>query len=86
MNISLLSLLILITGAHCNGNDNGSFLNPPDGVSNDPYITNPVWALGGKQTLKWTTLLTTYNISLWQQSMTQNVATQGASPVFSWSK
>lgn len=62
------------------------FLNPADGVRNAAWSTNPIWTVGEKHTLKWNTTQTTYNISLWQQNTATNIAGQGVSPIFSWSK
>lgn len=86
MKSSVFSLSCFIVGSYCNGNNQGMFLSPADGVRNAAWSTNPIWAVGEKHTLKWNTTQTTYNISLWQQNTATNIAGQGVSPVFSWSK
>jgi hypothetical protein len=49
------------------------FVNPPASDSAE----NPVWTLGDQQVISWMTTVPIYDISIWQQSLTQELATHG---------
>jgi hypothetical protein len=67
------------------GDDNGSFTNPPTPNHDADLSSDVVWILGEKQILQWLTTYTVYNISLWQQNLTSNHAEQSSTPIFSYS-
>ncbi|PIG79030.1 hypothetical protein AARAC_003593 [Aspergillus arachidicola] len=66
-------LIILLSGPQivvAQGDGKSSpnrFVNPPAADSAE----NPVWVLGEEQQISWVTTLTAYNISMWQQSISQ---------------
>jgi hypothetical protein len=61
----------------------GSFLDFPAKTSNpDNWTIAPIYPLGQVVTLRWTTILPSYNVTLWQQSMLTNSATSSSSPIF----
>ncbi|KAE8349226.1 hypothetical protein BDV28DRAFT_152082 [Aspergillus coremiiformis] len=73
-SISFLHLSVMIilcrsqtAAAQGNGRTDNRFVNPPAANS----AANPVWVLGEQQTISWATTLTAYNISMWQQSLSQ---------------
>lgn len=56
----------------------GQFFNPPNAVDGThDYSTNPIYVLGDKQTIKFTTVYQNYKIDLWQQQPHQDAATAG---------
>lgn len=60
--------------AQGNGKSANRFINPPAANS----ALNPVWVLGQQQVIIWTTTLTTFNISIWQQNLVETSAVQGS--------
>lgn len=46
---------------------NNRFINPPAANS----VDNPVWVLGETQVISWKTTLPVFNVSFWQQSLSQ---------------
>jgi hypothetical protein len=71
--IIILFLCVEAAVAQGPGVSRNRFVNPPASNSAD----NPVWTLGGQQVISWMTTLPIYDISIWQQSLTQELATHG---------
>ncbi|KAE8161598.1 hypothetical protein BDV40DRAFT_301239 [Aspergillus tamarii] len=70
-----ICLIILLCGAEIvvaqgDGASNNRFINPPAANSAE----NPVWVLGEEQVVSWMTTWTTFNISLWHQSLDKEEA------------
>ncbi|OGM40818.1 hypothetical protein ABOM_010522 [Aspergillus bombycis] len=70
-----ICLIILLYGlervvAQGDGTSNNRFVNPPAANSAE----NPVWVLGEQQVVSWMTTWTTFNISLWHQSLGKEMA------------
>ncbi|KAI0200219.1 hypothetical protein F4808DRAFT_430070 [Astrocystis sublimbata] len=56
----------------------GRFFSPPDAIKGThDYSDNPVYILGETQTIKYTTTYPDYAITLWQQKLHQDAATDG---------
>ncbi|KAI0104274.1 hypothetical protein GGR51DRAFT_572737 [Nemania sp. FL0031] len=73
-----MTLLLLITSARATSKDAGQFFSPPNAVTGThDYSTNPVYHLGQKQTIKFTTIYQNYKIDLWQQRLHKNAASVG---------
>ncbi|KAB8229415.1 uncharacterized protein BDW43DRAFT_303158 [Aspergillus alliaceus] len=53
--------------AQGNGKSSNRFVNPPAADSAE----NPIWVLGEQQEISWVTTLTAFNVSMWQQSISQ---------------
>ena len=53
----------------------GEFSNPPPVGVNTDYSANPVWKVGTTQTIRWTSTVQVYNISIWQQNLQIREAT-----------
>jgi hypothetical protein len=83
MILFAFALALLLAPALGSTDPNGLFTNPYSTGFGQGFGSNLVWQLGSTQTLAWTTALTTYNITLWQQSTTQNRARMASSPIFS---
>jgi hypothetical protein len=84
--ISFLRYLpLLLLFQLCEGDDKGSFTNPPTPDHDDDLSSDSVWVLGEKQTLQWLTTYTVYNVSLWQQNLTSNHAEESNTPITSYS-
>ncbi|KAE8361815.1 hypothetical protein BDV27DRAFT_160374 [Aspergillus caelatus] len=70
-----ICLIIFLCGAEIviaqgDGTSNNRFINPPAANSAE----NPVWVLGEEQVVSWMTTWTTFNISLWHQSLGKQTA------------
>ena len=72
LRICLIILLcgVEIVAAQGDGTSNNRFINPPAANSAE----NPVWVLGEEQVVSWMTTWTTFNISLWHQSLGKQTA------------
>ncbi|KAI1124005.1 hypothetical protein F5Y10DRAFT_269548 [Nemania abortiva] len=69
---------ILSAAAQDSSEDVGQFFSPPNAVTDThDYSTNPVYLLGQKQTIKFTTVYQNYKIDLWQQRPYQDAASLG---------
>jgi hypothetical protein len=62
----LLLFSVLALGAT---DPNGLFSSPYSTGFGEGYGSNLVWQLGSTQTVVWNTILSTYNVTLWQQSI-----------------
>jgi len=79
-----IALILLLTPVFGDSDLVGLFSSPySTGFGGAGYGSNLVWPLGSRQTVAWNTSLSAYNVTLWQQSTTQNRARVAASPVFS---
>ncbi|KAE8377726.1 hypothetical protein BDV26DRAFT_263035 [Aspergillus bertholletiae] len=70
-----ICLLILLCGAEIvlaqgDGKSSNRFVNPPAANSAE----NPVWVLGEEQVVSWLTTWTTFNISIWHQTLDKQTA------------
>ncbi|EIT81220.1 hypothetical protein BDV35DRAFT_289520 [Aspergillus flavus] len=70
-----ICLIVLLYGAEIaiaqgDGASNNRFINPPAANSAE----NPVWVLGEQQVISWMTTWTTFNISIWHQSLGEETA------------
>ncbi|KNG91085.1 hypothetical protein ANOM_000813 [Aspergillus nomiae NRRL 13137] len=70
-----ICLIILLCGTEIvvgqgDGTSNNRFINPPAANSAE----NPVWVLGEQQVISWMTTWTTFNISIWHQSLGKEMA------------
>ena len=66
----LLSLVLCLLVRSSTGDDNDNyFFYPPASYDNQHWgPTDPLWLIGSTVTLRWTTNLDSYNITLWQQN------------------
>ncbi|KAI1374627.1 hypothetical protein F4677DRAFT_425620 [Hypoxylon crocopeplum] len=87
MAVPYLSLLLFITAltiSTISAQDSiqvGRFFNPPNALAEPTlnFSTNPVWRVGGVETIKFTTVYSNYTISLWQQNLDGGSASLGPS-------
>jgi hypothetical protein len=77
------ALVLLSVPALSDTDPIGVFTSPYSTGFGEGYGSNLVWPLGSRQTVAWNTTLSTYNVTLWQQSTTENRARVASSPVFS---
>jgi hypothetical protein len=61
------------------GDSNNKFFSPPQSGADQQYGDDLVWELDSTQKISWTTELTNYSISLWQQDLTFDHSTLGFS-------
>jgi hypothetical protein len=60
----------------------GYFINPPNAGPAEDYSADAVWEIGTVQTLRWSTILNTYNITLIQQLKPPVFIKRANSPVY----
>jgi len=74
----MIYLFLFLAGLLAVYADNDRFLYPGTASANGDYSQNPLWPLSSTQKVRWITSLSSYNITLYQQSLSLSAATAGA--------
>lgn len=75
----LLSLVCSLVALVHAGDQQDYFINPPDSGSARVYTSDITYILGTTQNITWSTVYSSYSITLWQENSYQGGAQKGVS-------